>query len=195
MVKKQYPVKQDLNLAQREHRHRDLRAVAALALVLAVGIGLFCKFCVVDRLQAVSEAQASADRAEQSLAQIRTQTTEYDRVLKDYQSYTLAQAAVGGTADAMECLDLMEAQLLSRAKVSAFTVADSLISVELSGVTLEEVSGIYTGLMASELVKNVQVYTAATNGAPAARVEANMTIQLASDPAEEVPAAGEGAAS
>lgn len=186
MGKKQYPVKPDLNLAQREHRHRDLREAAALALVLALGIGLFCKFCVIDPLGEVGNAQASADRMEQSLAQVRAQTTDYDRVLKEYQSHTLAQAAMGGTADAMECLDLMEERLLSRSQVSAFTMADSLISVQLSGVTLEEVSDIYTGLMASDLVKNVQVYTAATNGAPAARVEANMTIQLAGDPAEEV---------
>ena len=80
----------------------------------------------------------------------------------------------------MDCLDLIESELLSRSRVSAFTVADDLISVELSGVTLQEVSGIYTRLMASELVGGVQVYTAATSGEARDTVSAAMTIRLLS---------------
>ncbi|MEG1593846.1 MAG: hypothetical protein RR350_05495 [Oscillibacter sp.] len=194
MANNKYPVKQDLNLAQRERRTKNLRSVLLTALVLAVGIGLFCKFAVVDRLRALSEAQAAAVQTEQLLAQVRAVTADYDQVLKEYQGYTLSQTAMGGKADALDCLNLIEAELLKKSQVSQFTVADSLISVELSGVTLQQVSGIYAGLMASELVENVQVFTAAnTTGDP--KVSAAITIQLHTAEVPEVPGTEEEAAS
>lgn len=181
-----YPVKQDLNLAQRERVSRDVRTVALTAVVLAVGIGLFCKFAVVNQLRALSNAQAVAAQAEETIDKVQDMTADYDQVVKKYQSYTLSQAAMGGKADAMECLNLIEGELLHKAQVSQFTMADSLISVELSGVTLQEVSAIYAGLMASEWVENVQVYTAA-NTTGDAKVSAAMTIQLHTAELPEAP--------
>lgn len=193
MRKKSYPVKQDLNLAQREKRHRNLGAVAVTAVLLAAAVALFCKFGVVDRLGEVQAAESAAAQAESLLSQVRAATADYDAVMEEYRSYTLAHSAMGGGADPMACLDLIESKLMARSRVSAFSVAEDLVSVELSGVTLEEVSAIYAGLMADKLVAGVQVYTAATNGDPGARVEAAMTIRLAGG--ETAPADGEEAAS
>ncbi len=176
-MKKTYPVKQDLNLAQKERKHRNLGAAALTTAVLAALIALFCKFGVLDRLDEVRIAQESAVRAEQLLAQTRTLTVGYDAVLEEYTSFSTANGAVG--ADPMECLDLIESELMAASKVSAFAVSDDLVSVQISGVTLREVSAIYTGLMDNELVSAVQVYTAATTGDAAAQVTAAMTIRLA----------------
>lgn len=194
MRKKNYPVKQDLNLAQKEQKHRNLGAAAVTAVVLTVAVALFCKFGVVERLEKLQSAEQSAAQAEALLAQVQGLTARYDDVLEEYRSYTLAHSAMGGGADPMECLDLIEQRLMAHSRVSAFAAADDVISVELSGVTLEEVSAIYAGLMEDRLVAGVQVYTAATTGAPGARVEAAMTIRMAQS-REDLAADGEGAAS
>lgn len=178
-MQKRYPVKQDVNLAMKERKHRNLGAVGLTALVLAVAVGLFCKFGVVDRLNKVAQAERGAVSAETLLAQVQAETADYDDVLEEYRSYTLAHSAMSGGADVMECLNLIQTQLMSKAKVGTFTVADSLVSVQLSGVTLQEVSGLYSTLMASELVSGVQVYTAATGESGGARVSAAMTIEMA----------------
>ena len=84
----------------------------------------------------------------------------------------------------MECLDLIKSRLIDKAQVETYSIADGLISVQLSGVTLQEVSAIYADLMASDLVTGVQVYTASTTGGEE-RVTAALTIQLKSETAEE----------
>lgn len=192
---KKYPVKTTVNLAQKERKHRDLGAVILTAVVLAVAIALFCKFGVIDRLNKVGAAQAQAAAQTAQLAQLREQTADYPQVLEEYQDDTLSVSAAGGGADPMDCLRLMEDALLSKSEVSSFTVSSDQITVKLSGVTLNEVSGIYLSLTASDLVKGVQVYTAATDSEKKAAVTATMTITLAVEEPAAADAGGGGEAS
>lgn len=177
-MNKNYPVKQDLNLAQREKQRREIKRVVITALVLIAAIGVFTKFAVVDRLSAVRAAEAEAMAAEQKLAQAMEATKNYDQVLDEYQTYTLAHKAVSEGADPLDCLDMVEEQLMAKSLVYGFEVSPQIVAVELSGVTLEEVSRIYASLMAHEMVENVQVYTAAT-------VEENLPGEEAGEPVED----------
>lgn len=176
--KNRYPVKEDLNLAQKERRSRDLGAVLPTAIVLAVLIGLFCKFLVIDRLSAVTAAEVRADQAEAQLAQLQERDKDYDQVLEKYQSYTLSQSVLAGGADPMDCLALIQSELMDKSQVSAFTVSGDTITAQISGVTLNQISAIYSRLMAQELVSSVQVYTASTAGSANTAVTASMTIRL-----------------
>ena len=82
----------------------------------------------------------------------------------------------------MACLDLVERYLIQHATVKSFTVADGLISAQISGVTLHQVSDIYQDLMANDLVKSVQVYTAETEEDKTdGQVNAALTIDLTGD--------------
>lgn len=188
---KKYPVKTTINLAQREVRHQDLGVVIPTAVVLAIAIGAFCKFGVVDRLNAVSHAERQASQAEQILDQLRDKTADYESVLEAYKSYTAARSAEGGV-DPMECLRLIETQLIDRSRVQSFSVAPSLITVQLSGVTLNDISGMYQRLTAESSVSNVQVFTAATEADRNTKVTATMTIRLT---AGDTKSSGEEAAS
>ncbi|MCI2057275.1 MAG: hypothetical protein LKJ86_09045 [Oscillibacter sp.] len=185
---KKYPSKTTLNLAQKEREKRDLGAVVPVAILLALGIAAFCKFGVVDRLNALSQAEAQAAQAEAQTAQLADLNANYDSLLQEYQSYSVAQSALTGGADPMDCLGLIERELLTKADVTSFTVAPDTITVAFSGVTLNEISAIYLNLMKSDLVSGVQVYTAATESEKKAAVSATMTVKLA------VETSGEGAA-
>lgn len=179
---KQIPMKRDVNLAQEERRETN-RMQAILALVcIAVVVGLFCKFGVIDRLNAVWAAEQAADDAQVMLAQLENETKNYNEVLEEYRSYT---ALAEGT-DPMQCLDLIESHLMRPAKVQSFAVADGLITAQISGVTLRQVSEIYVDLMAqTDVVENVQVYTAATEETGNEQVNANLTISLVGTDSEE----------
>lgn len=185
MRKKQYPVKQDLNLAQRERTGRKTGITILTALLLAAAVGLFCKFGVIDRLAAVNEAEAAAAQTESTLAKTQEATARYDEVMEEYRSYTLAHRATDTGADPLECLDLVENGLIEKSQVSGFNIAGGVISVQLSGVTLKEISVIYTGLLQSDLVADIQVYTAATTEQSGDQVQATMTIRLAAAGEEE----------
>ena len=186
--KKQTAVlKQDINLAQTDRKGTPPKTAAAVAVCLALFVGLFCKFAVIEQLDRVWSSQRAADQAAQQLAQLRQATENYDQVLEEYQSYTIARDALSSDADPMACLDLVERYLIRQ----SFTVADGLISAQISGVTLHQVSDIYQDLKSDDLVKSVQVYTAETEeDRTDGRVNAALTIDLTgekvSDASEEV---------
>lgn len=174
-----YPSKRDMNLAMREKPQTN-RPLAVLAVLLVIAfIGLFYLFAVRRVLDEVDSAAAAANNAEAQLAAIQEQTAHYDDVLDEYQGYTVVSNAMTGTVDPLDCLDLIETQLVDKAQVESYSVADHLVSVQLSGVTLRDVSEIYASLTASPLVSNVQVYTASTEKDSTEQVTATMNIELA----------------
>ena len=177
-AKKKQPMalKRDINLAQTDRKGTPPKTAAAVA------VGLVCKFAVLDQLDRVWSSQRAADQAAQQLAQLRQATENYDQVLEEYQSYTIARDALSSDADPMACLDLVERYLIQHSTVKSFTVADGLISAQISGVTLHQVSDIYQDLMANDLVKSVQVYTAETEEDKTdGQVNAALTIDLTGD--------------
>mgnify|MGYP007029257343 FL=1 len=174
-----YPSKRDMNLAMREKPQTN-RPLTVLAVLLVIAfIGVFYLFAVRRVLDEVDSAAAAADNAEAQLAAIQEQTAHYDDVLDEYQSYTVVSNAMTGTVNPLDCLNLIETQLVDKAQVESYSVADHLVSVQLSGVTLRDVSEIYASLTASPLVSNVQVYTASTQKDSTEQVTATMNIELA----------------
>ena len=174
-----YPSKRDMNLAMREKPQTN-RPLAVLSVLLVIAfIGVFYLFAVRRVLDEVDSAAAAADNAEAQLAAIQEQTAHYDDVLDEYQSYTVVSNAMTGTVNPLDCLNLIETQLVDKAQVESYSVADHLVSVQLSGVTLRDVSEIYASLTASPLVSNVQVYTASTQKDSTEQVTATMNIELA----------------
>lgn len=174
-----YPSKRDMNLAMRENPQTN-RPIAVLAVLLVIAfIGVFYLFAVRRVLDEVDSAAAAADNAEAQLAAIQEQTARYDDVLDEYQSYTVVSNAMTGTVNPLDCLNLIETQLVDKAQVESYSVADHLVSVQLSGVTLRDVWEIYASLTASPLVSNVQVYTASTQKDSTEQVTATMNIELA----------------
>ena len=132
-------------------------------ILLVIAVAAFSKFGVVDRLHAVSTADAQAVQQELLVSQVQEKTADYEQVLEKYQSESLRKNASTGGADPMECLKLVETNLLDKSQVSSFTIASDTITVKLSGVTLNDISAIYQQLMKSDLVSGVQVYNAASS--------------------------------
>lgn len=174
-----YPSKRDMNLAMREKPQTNRPLVVLAVLLVIAFIGVFYLFAVRRVLDEVDSAAAAADNAEAQLAAIQEQTAHYDDVLDEYQSYTVVSNAMTGTVNPLDCLNLIETQLVDKAQVESYSVADHLVSVQLSGVTLRDVSEIYASLTASPLVSNVQVYTASTQKDSTEQVTATMNIELA----------------
>ena len=168
-------MKQDVNLAQDNRPASNRGKLFVFLACLIVFVGLFCKFGVIDRLNAAWAAERKADAAQTTLVQLRAQTEQFDTVEEEYRSYT----ALADGVDPMKCLDLIERKLMRSAEVQQFTVADGLISAKISGITLQQLSAVYADLMASEFVDSVQIYTASTEENGADLVNANLTIQLA----------------
>ncbi len=180
-INQKYPAKTDINLASRERKKRDLNKLMPTFIVLVLFISVFTKFAVVDRLNAADQAEASAAEVQYQLTTLKNYTKNYDNVLEKYNELLATMSSADVIATPMERLGLIEKYLISSSQVDSFDVIDDVITVKISGVTLNQISSIFVKLMSDPLISNVQVYTASTSDKNASLTTATMTIQLAVD--------------
>ena len=176
-----YPVKTDINLAIREKKQNKLSTNIPTFIILVIAIAIFSKFAVVNRLEQASEAENSATVAQQQLETLKEYTNNYPKVLEEYNALLASKSSINVVATPMERLGLVERYLISASQVNSFDVVDDVITAQISGVTLNQISAIYANLMSDPLIENVQVYTASTNDKNNSLTTATMTIQLTVD--------------
>lgn len=176
-----YPVKTDINLAIREKKQNKLSTNIPTFIILVIAIAIFSKFAVINRLEQASEAENSATVAQQQLETLKEYTNDYPKVLEEYNALLASKSSINVVATPMERLGLVERYLISASQVNSFDVVDDVITAQISGVTLNQISAIYANLMSDPLIENVQVYTASTNDKNNSLTTATMTIQLTVD--------------
>lgn len=176
-----YPVKTDINLAIREKKQNKLSTTIPTFIILVIAIAIFSKFAVINRLEQASEAENSATVAQQQLETLKEYTNNYPKVLEEYNALLASKSSINVIATPMERLGLVERYLISASQVNSFDVVDDVITAQISGVTLNQISTIYANLMSDPLIENVQVYTASTNDKNNSLTTATMTIQLTVD--------------
>ena len=176
-----YPVKTDINLAIREKKQNKLSTNIPTFIILVIAIAIFSKFAVINRLEQASEAEHSATVAQQQLETLKEYTNNYPKVLEEYNALLASKSSINVVATPMERLGLVERYLISASQVNSFDVVDDVITAQISGVTLNQISAIYANLMSDPLIENVQVYTASTNDKNNSLTTATMTIQLTVD--------------
>lgn len=176
-----YPVKTDINLAIREKKQNKLSTTIPTFIILVIAIAIFSKFAVINRLEQASEAENSATFAQQQLETLKEYTNNYPKVLEEYNALLASKSSLNVVATPMERLGLVERYLISASQVNSFDVVDDVITAQISGVTLNQISTIYANLMSDPLIENVQVYTASTNDKNNSLTTATMTIQLLVD--------------
>lgn len=177
--KNKYPVKTNINLVQKGRRGRNRGFVLLAVTAVILGGMLFTRFAILAPLKAADDAQAMALRSEAALLELKGSTANYDVLLPQFEAERLTRSPLNGQANPLKCLALIEERLLPGAKISSFTIASPIITVRLSGVTLNQVSSLYQGLIASDMVSSVQVYTASTESDQTRMVTASMNIMLA----------------
>jgi len=180
-INQKYPTKNDINLARHERKKRSLNTLIPTFIVLAVCITVFTKFAVIDRLNTADQAEASAATVQSQLLSLQNYTKNYNTVLEKYNELLASKSSENVIATPMERLGLIEEYLISSSQVDSFDVLDDVITVKISGVTLNQISSIFVKLMTDPLISNVQVYTASTSDRNASLTTATMTIQLAVD--------------
>ena len=176
-----YPVKTDINLAIREKKQNKLSTTIPTFIILVIAIAIFSKFAVINRLEQASEAENSATVAQQQLETLKEYTNNYPKVLEEYNALLASKSSLNVVATPMERLGLVERYIISASQVNSFDVVDDVITAQISGVTLNQISTIYANLMSDPLIENVQVYTASTNDKNNSLTTATMTIQLLVD--------------
>lgn len=175
-----YPSKVTLNLAMKEKSQFAPGKLIPLLLLLVILAGLFSKFAVADRLVKVDRAQAELSALQQRKADLEAATAGYKELSEKYARYSIGwmtedeQAAV----TRLDMLSLIEKELMPGSRVRRVSAGDNVLSVELSGITLEDTSRFVQNLYQRPDVTNVEVYTASTKDEPGTQATVSMVITM-----------------
>lgn len=171
------PTKTTMNFARKESGVK-LGRVAPAALVVIAIVAIGAKVGILDLLDQKTAAYASLASKQEQLVAISMQLTEYDEVAALYGRYSYGWMDESETSlvNRLDVLDLIEEKLASAAYVSNFSVNGNVLTLNLSGVTLDEISAIVRDLESSPMVLGVTVSSASAPDAEEA--SAFMTINL-----------------
>ncbi len=171
------PTKTTMNFARRESGVK-LGRVAPAALVVIAIVAIGAKVGILDLLDQKTAAYANLASKQEQLVAISMQLTEYDEVAALYGRYSYGWMDESETSlvSRLDVLDLIEEKLASAAYVSNFSVNGNVLTLNLSGVTLDEISAIVRDLESSPMVLGVTVSSASAPDAEEA--SAFMTINL-----------------
>ena len=159
------PTKRTINLAVVGEKPLNLLVAVPAILVILVAAGLLSKFAVVDRLTAVSRAQAEVASLQASLDAGYEAIEGYGDLVDEYAHYTLSGMTEEElqTVDRTEVISMLQRVVLQRAKVGSWTITGNRLDLPITGATLQQINMIVQQLEEEDLVDFCTVSTAATS--------------------------------
>lgn len=160
------PSKTGINMNQREKRTGEvLTLVIGLAVILLMA-GLVARFGVMEQYQRLSEAQSAYGEVHSQLAACQEKLTDYELVLTEYRSCSLDGMTEGEdqliTVSRQAVLDLVEGIMMPRGRVISVNILDDTADVEMSGMSLDQISAMFAVMEAEPIVRSVELNMAAT---------------------------------
>ena len=162
------PRKTGINMNQREKRTGDVLTLVIGLAVIVLAAGLVAKLGVIDQYRRLSEAQSAYEQVHSQLTACQTELEDYDRVLMEYRSYSMDWMTNSDDSDQFvsvprqEVLDLVERQMMSRGTVLSVNIVEDTAEVQMSGMTLDQISAMFTAVEAQPIVESVELNIAAT---------------------------------
>ena len=160
------PSKTGINMNKREKRTGEmLTLVIGLAVILLMA-GLVARFGVMEQYKRLSEAQSAYGEVHSQLAACQEKLTDYELVLTEYRSCSLDGMTEGEdqliTVSRQAVLDLVEGIMMPRGKVISVNILDDTADVEMSGMSLDQISAMFAVMEAEPIVRSVELNMAAT---------------------------------
>ena len=160
------PSKTGINMNQREKRTGAvLTLVIGLAVILLMA-GLVARFGVMEQYRRLSEAQSAYGEVHSQLAACQEKLADYELVLTEYRSCSLDGMTEGEdqliTVSRQAVLDLVEGIMMPRGKVISVNILDDTADVEMSGMSLDQISDMFAVIEAESIVRSVELNMAAT---------------------------------
>lgn len=160
------PSKTGINMNQREKRTGQvLTLVIGLAVILLMA-GLVARFGVMEQYKRLSEAQSAYGEVHSQLAACQEKLTDYELVLTEYRSCSLDGMTEGEdqliTVSRQAVLDLVEGIMMPRGKVISVNILDDTADVEMSDMSLDQISAMFAVMEAEPIVRSVELNMAAT---------------------------------
>ena len=185
------PQKTGINLNLQEDRQRDRRTLLIGILAIAALVAVVVNFGVLQQYRRLDKAQAAYDRVHTQYVSAQEALSDYDRVLLEYRTYSMDWMTAAGdeditaAVDRQAALDLLEQEMLSHGSLTALQITQNTMNVDMSGMTLDQISAMFARLRLSPIVDSVSLSVASTEEGKAATIM-DFTVRIELRQPEEV---------
>ncbi|MCI2000456.1 MAG: hypothetical protein LKJ75_06895 [Clostridia bacterium] len=180
-------LKRTLNLAVKEkNKGNDPKVLLPAAIITAVLIAAFCKFAVIDRLNAANDVYSEINYLNQQAEMLHKENEQYDNVKDNYEHYTYSFYNDDELAlvDIDDLFTTIDREIMPKAQIKSFVFESNVLNTVIDNLTLKDVSLIVSDLYKSPIVDTVTVSTATTNNgqklSQGQNVTATITVTLKS---------------
>lgn len=185
------PQKTGINLNLQEDRQRDRRTLLIGILAIAALVTVVVNFGVLQQYRRLDKAQAAYDRVHTQYVSAQEALADCDRVLLEYRTYSMDWMTAAGSedipaaVDRQAALDLLEQEMLSHGSLTALQITQNTMNVDMSGMTLDQISAMFARLRLSPIVDSVSLSVASTEEGKAATIM-DFTVRIELRQPEEV---------
>ena len=189
------PRKTGINMNMREGRGDKVKTVAIGGAVIALLCVIVAKVGVIDLYGRLSKAEGEYQTAHRQNTELEARLSDYDRVLLEYRTYSMdwmtGSTEVDGENGADQrqdrlvkvqrraVLDLIETVMMPRGSVDAVDIKDDTAEVYMSGMSLSEISDMFSVIEKQPIVSRVELNLAETEkDRPASVLSFSLTITL-----------------
>ena len=158
------PTKRSINLAATEEKKVNLKiGIPAIILILAAAVA-FSKFAVVDRLVAVSRAEAQVASLRSELNMAYDRLNSFGELTEIYAHYTYSGMTKEevSRADRVSAIEMIRRLILPRGQVNSWTLSGNVLTVNMVCDNLQVVNRTVQDIESDEHVNFCTVNTAAT---------------------------------
>ncbi len=159
------PNKQSINLAMMGVKRTNWVLVILVLLLILVAAAAVTKFLILDRLQKVEDAQAAAEDVRREISIYNAKIDSYGELNDIYPHYTFTTMTEQERerVPRSEVMALLQRTVILRTEVSEWELKGNLLTVKVTGSTLEDINVTAQKLRDDTMVNYCQVDTAATS--------------------------------
>ena len=159
------PTKQNINLAMMGVKRTNWVLVILVLVLILVAAAAGSKFLILDRLKQVEAAQNAAEDVRREINLYKAKIDSYGEMNDVYAHYSYAgmtdtERAIVPRSDVMA---LLQRTVILRTEVNRWDLKGNVLTVMVSGRTLEDINITAQKLEADPMVNYCQVDTAATS--------------------------------
>jgi len=173
------PTKATMNFARRKSEFNYKKMLPIIA-VLIIAVALFVKLGILNPIDKKVAALTDLSAKQNELAVMNAKLTGYDDLYAEYGRYSYGWMSDSeiNTVDRMSILELVEKKIMPMAGISDFAINNNVLTLDLTGISLEQTSAIVKVLEQDELVESATVYSASAENDGEAQVFMSVVLTV-----------------
>lgn len=177
------PNKSSLNLAMKEESSVNWVTLIIGLLLIAVLVFFVAKFGVIDQYARLNKAERAYNELVERNRQIADVADRYPQVLREYRLYSRSwlsseDSNTSVAVNRLQILNLIEREMMARGYVASFRISKSVLTVNMSGMNLTEISAMLDSIQESPIVLAATLNIAKTENKDVDTSEMAFTITV-----------------